>query len=357
MFQSLTFCLRMSWPEQLKVLIEREFTQIVLCGPPGSGKSFWTRTIAKKLGYRLVTLGCLAELEDADLKPRARSLMDFSGIVCTGEHTVVTPKTIVVEDGADSWSTEDHKGLAKAFTSGQFVWIIHAWNMYSTNVLKEIQRAKQWFVLTVPPYGVKMLKTIAPKVPDDLVARANGSAWAILRFQNDIEAGRIESARDFVYGPTEVLKKVLDTPSRTLIEHIDDEDITKYLLRLNYQDYVVKFKGLMKIAKTISDTDLFDKYHMGTASLESLFRVVHIHGTRPMTRINHWKYEGPAAQSKLVQRRTRESLDCPTTLTWTTVKDRLSFHESEHDTFAVVRPSRKRPAEKDPSKTPYKRGR
>lgn len=348
LFQSFTFV--MSWPEQFKVLIEREFTQIVLCGPSGSGKSFWTRTIAKKLGYRLITLGCLAELDATELKERARSLMDFSGVVCDGGHKVESQKTIVVEDGADAWTTEDHRGLEKVFkaSSIKLVWVIHAWNMYSTNVLKEIQRGKSWFVLNVPPYGIKMLKSIAPSVPDDLVPRANGSAWAILRFQNDVLAGRVESARDFVYGPTESLKKVLDTPSAKLMDHIEDEDITKFLLRLNFVDYTTKLTGCMKMATVLSDTDLYDTYHMGSFSLECLMRSVHLHGKKPLGRINHWKYEPPIpSKFALVKRTTRDTLDCPKTLTWSSLKDRLEFQDTTLDTFEVVRPSsRKRPAEK-----------
>jgi hypothetical protein len=329
-----------SWPEQLNALLERKVRRIVLVGPSGAGKTYWTRSLVRKRKWNYIAVGSFSELvENNVIEHRIRSLLDFSGKVITDtSDPVAVVQKVIVEDGADSWSSEDHEKLSRVMDKNtDLIWVIHAWNLYANGFLKSIKNSKSWIILQVPPYGIRMLQSIAPEVPADLVPRAQGSAWAILRFQNDIKAGSIESLRDSFYGPSQVFY-LQDDPIVT-ISKIRDPFIVKLLGHLNYPDMTNKFRSNRIFADVFSDADRFDRSYMTNMSMELIVRSLYLHG-RPMQRLNYWTTPRSAMTTKVLRCfSSRAELDCPSSLQFVTPK---MIMERDFNALEVVRPSRKR---------------
>lgn len=190
--------------------------------------------------------------------------MDFSG--ATLSMTSKKPKVpelgkCIVEDGADAWTGEDHGRLEALIKKNPDVfWIIHAWDLYSTTVLKNIKRSKSWIVISVPKYGIRMLQSIAPEdCPLDFIQRANGSAWPIMRYK---VFGSVEARPDVRWGPMACIGKLSDEPWQEIFARCQDLESMHWFLWLNYVSAIQKFAGLDRLAKIFSDRDIFEKHYM-----------------------------------------------------------------------------------------------
>lgn len=346
----------MSWPQQLNVCLDRRVRRLVLVGPSGAGKTYWTKSLIRKRGWSFVSAGSFSEvLETVIPETGVRSLLDFSGKVITGPIEEV--QKVIIEDGADSWTFEDHDKLSRFMDKNpSFIWIIHAWNLYANRFLKTIRTSKAWTIIQVPPYGIRMLQSIAPSVPEDLIVRAQGSAWAALRFANDIKSGGVESLRDSFYGPAQVFL-LQDTPLITLSK-IREHYIVKMLAHLNYVDMSNKFRMYRDFSALLSDADLFERRFVTGMSTELIVRGLYVH-SKPMPRLNYWTPPRPIADdhsgASSAKYRSRAELDCPKGLKYRSMKMILEEQETSYDDVVSLRPSRKRKvlsSAKAPSKKP-----